>query len=263
MLLNGIRCDGFTATGKDGAEFSLSETTVVDAAALDGQDLEVTEDDGETLVASFAGFGVTGVWESGGSVRLRAARQLSTEAAEAIHAVEQNITVLTGKVTAAEASAADAVSKAEEAQQTAEQAGTQPSVKAAAAMFVNASTTLTNSELGDVRDLIDDFVQGAEYEKGAIRKYDGKFYRMAQKIDSTTSQTYLPGTGTESLYTLIDLAADGIRIWHAPTDATNSFAFGEKAHHPGEDGPVYVSKREGNTSEPGTDEWWVLDGTEE
>lgn len=30
---------------------------------------------------------------------------------------------------------------------------------------------------------------------------------------------------------------------------------GEKAHHPGEDGPVYVSKRDGNTSEPGTDEW--------
>ena len=109
-----------------------------------------------------------------------------------------------------------------------------------------------------VRDLIEDFVQGAEYEKGAIRRYDGKFYRMAQKIDSTTSQTYLPGTGTESLYTLIDLAPDGIRVWHAPTDATNSFALGERCHYPDADGPIYVSKRDGNTSEPGTDEWWEL-----
>lgn len=250
MLLNGIRCDGFTATGKDGAEFSLSETTVVDAAALDGQDLEVTEDDGETLVASFAGFGVTGVWESGGSVRLRAARQLDTEAAEAIHAVEQNMTVLTGKVTAAEA-------KADEAVEAAAQAGTDPQVKAASAMYVNCQA-LTNSQLGDVRDLIEDFVQGAEYEQGWIRRYEGKYYRMAQKITSSTSQTYLPGTGTESLYTLIDLAPDGIRIWHAPTDATNSFALGEKCHHPGEDGPVYVSGRNGNTSEPGIDEWWTL-----
>ena len=34
-------------------------------------------------------------------------------------------------------------------------------------------------------------------------------------------------------------------------DATNSFALGEKAHHPGDDGPVYVSKRNGNASEWG------------
>lgn len=257
MKLNGIRCDGYTQRGKDWWVFTLSETTIEDAAALDGQDLVVTDDD-EGTVASFTGYAVTGVEVLKDSIVLTAARELEPVAKEAIEAVEANMGVLTGKVTAAEASAADAAAKAEEAKETAEQAGTQPSVKAAAAMYVNASTTLTNSELGDVRDLIDDFVQGAEYEKGAIRRYDGKFYRMAQKITSTTSQTYQPGTGTESLYTLIDLAADGIRIWHAPTDATNSFAFGEKAHHPGEDGPVYVSKREGNTSEPGTDEWWEL-----
>lgn len=152
----------------------------------------------------------------------------------------------------------DAKQTADEAKTLAEQAGTHPSVAAAARMYVNASVALTNTELADVRDLIDDFKQGGEYEKGAIRKYDGKYWRMAQKINSTTSPTYLPGTGTESLYTLIDLAPDGIRIWHMPTDATNSFALGEKAHHPGEDGPVYVSKRDGNTSEPGTDEWWTL-----
>lgn len=166
-------------------------------------------------------------------------------------------------MTEANTTAASAEQAAAEAKEAAAQAGTSPSIKAAAVIYVNESTTLSNSELGDVRELIKDFEPGAEYAKGVIRKYDAKYYRMAQAINSTTSQTYQPGTGTESLYTLIDLAADGIRIWHTVTDATNSFALGEKCHHPGEDGPVYISKRDGNDSEPGTDEWWELDGAEE
>ena len=248
-LLNGIPCDGIKWQGKDSVEFSL--TCTYDEAASVRAPLVVT-DGGET-VASFEGMEPMGVWSSGESFRLRASRELSEASEGAIRALEDNVGALSAKVTATDA-------KADEAKETAEgaAASASPSVRAASALYVNASTTLTNSQLGDVRDLIEDFVQGAEYEKGAIRKYDGKFYRMAQKITSTTSQTYLPGTGTESLYTLIDLAPDGIRVWHAPTDATNSFALGEKAHHPGEDGPVYVSKRNGNTSEPGTDEWWEL-----
>ena len=255
-LLNGIPCDGIKWQSKDSAEFSL--TCTYDEAASVRAPLVVT-DGGET-VASFEGMEPMGVWRSGESYRLRASRELGEASEGAIHAVEANLSALSTQLTATDAKAETAKTAAAEAKETAEgaAASASPSVRAASALYVNASTTLTNSQLGDVRDLIEDFVQGAEYGKGAIRRYDGKFYRMAQKIDSTTSQTYLPGTGTESLYTLIDLAADGIRIWHAPTDATNSFAYGEKAHHPGEDGPVYVSKRNGNTSEPGTDEWWEL-----
>ena len=251
MLLNGIRCDGYKQRGRDWYEFSLSGTTVQAAAALNGQALKLTQDDGETLVASFEGYRVGGVEESGESVRLSALRNLEPAAEEAIRAVEDNLTVLSGKVTAAE-------EKADEAVETASQAGTSPSVRAAAKMYVNACATLSNAQVADMRDLIEDFAQGAEYELGMVRRHDGKYWRMAQKITSTTSQTYLPGTGTESLYTLIDLAPDGIRVWHMPTGATDSFALGEKAHHPGADGPVYVSGRDGNTSEPGTDEWWTL-----
>lgn len=253
MLLNDtIECGGYVLPLKDCVEFSLAGTTIAAAAQLEAPYV-VTE--GEDVVASFAGYVQTAVYlgSEEGSVRLRAARDLPTESKDAIEAVEANLSALTTKVGTVETTATEAKQTAEGAA-----ASASPSVRAASALYVNASTTLTNSQLGDVRDLIEDFVQGAEYGKGAIRRYDGKFYRMAQKIDSTTSQTYLPGTGTESLYTLIDLAADGIRIWHAPTDATNSFALGEKAHHPGEDGPVYVSKRNGNTSEPGTDQWWEL-----
>lgn len=34
----------------------------------------------------------------------------------------------------------------------------------------------------------------------------------------------------------------------------------ERCHHPGADGEIWVSGRDGNTSEPGTDQWWTRDG---
>lgn len=230
-------------------------TSLSDMQALDGQAITVTN--GEEDVAVFAGYSVCGTWswEPDGLPRMRIVRELSDQ-------TEAAITGLDANVSTARAIAEDAKQTAQSAMETAQEAGMPASVKAASVMYVNA-TALTNSQVGDVRELIEDFAPGAEYDKSLIRRYDGKYYRMAQDISSTTSTTYQPGTGTESLYTLIDLAPDGVRVWHMPTDATNSFALNEKCHYPDADGAVYVSKRDGNTSEPGTDEWWALDGAGE
>lgn len=268
MKLNTIDVAGWAFPGKDMVEFSLMNTTVPAAAALYGQTLQVFDDNGEDVVASFAGYEVTGVWESGDAVRLRASRELSTEVSDVVEAVEKNFESLNTTVTqkladvdenvgTMNAAVTEAQNAAKAAQSAAENAKTDPSVISAATMYVNA-VELANSEIADVRDLIKDFVAGEEYKKGWIRRYDGKYYRMAQDINSTTSTTYQPGTGTESLYTLIDLAPDGIRIWHTVTHAEDSFTLGELCHYPDAEGPIYVSKRVGNTSEPGTDEWWVL-----
>lgn len=268
MKLNTIDVAGWVFPGKDVVEFSLMNTTVPAAAALDGQTLQVFDDNGEDVVASFAGYEVTGVWESGSAVRLRASRELSTEVSDVVESVEKNFESLNTTVTqkladvdenvdTMNAAVTEAQNAAKAAQTAAESAQTDPTVVAAATMYVNA-IELTNSEIADVRDLIKDFAAGEEYKKGWIRRYDGKYYRMAQDINSTTSTTYQPGTGTESLYTLIDLAPDGIRIWHTVTNAEDSFTIGELCHYPDADGPIYVSKRVGNTSEPGTDQWWEL-----
>lgn len=238
--------------GDNGASshFDLYDVTLHDAwdwaKSQEGQDLVVSRDGGE--VRRYGGYEITDVGMSGDIVTVRAQRKLEPDTEAAIRALESNV--------------ATAQQTAQAAMETAQEAGTSPAVKAASVMYVNA-TALTNTQLTDVRELIEDFKAGAEYEKGWIRRYEGAYYRMAQKIDSTTSTTYQPGTGTESLYTLIDLAPDGIRVWHMPTDATNSFALGEKAHYPDADGAVYVSKRDGNTSEPGQDEWWELDSEAE
>jgi len=275
MKLNTIDVAGWVFSGKDVVEFSLMNTTVPAAAALDGQTLQVFDDNGEDVVASFAGYEVTGVWESGNAVRLRASRELSTEVSDVVESVEknleslnatvtqkladvdENVDTMNAAVTEAQNAAKAAQNAAESAQSAAKSAQTDPAVAAVATMYVNA-IELKNSEIADVRDLIKDFVAGEEYKKGWIRRYDGKYYRMAQDINSTTSTTYKPGTGTESLYTLIDLAPDGIRIWHTVTHAEDSFTLGELCHYPDAEGPVYVSKRVGNTSVPGTDQWWVL-----
>lgn len=282
MKLNGITCDGWREVGADGAEFSLSGTSVEEAAAAVSETMNLTEDDGAHLVASFAGHRAVSVAEVGdGVVRLRTARELDAPLADHIHAIEANVKAATEKVdenarrvTQAEASVETAVSQvqtyesrlssAEESAISATSAVSfmsrqaLPQLISASAMYVSA-TPLSNSELSDVKDLVEEFVPGKAYAKGLVRKYDGRYYRMAQDIDETTSNTYQPGTGTESLYTLIDLAPDGIRVWHMPTGSTDSFELGEQCHYPDADGLVYVSKREGNTSEPGKDEWWELE----
>lgn len=226
-----------------------------DVMALDGEALTITSDGSE--YRKYEGYSLMSAGytdQSAEHVSARFFRKLSDQTEAAIAQLDANVATV-------QAAAESAQQTAQDAMETAQEAGTDPSVKAASAMYVNA-IALTNTQLSDVRELIEDFKPGAEYDKGWIRRYEGAYYRMAQKIDSTTSTTYQPGTGTESLYTLIDLAPDGIRVWHMPTDATNSFALGEKCHYPDADGAVYVSKRDGNTSEPTKDEWWELDQAE-
>lgn len=259
MKLNGIKLSGYFMDGERPC-FEL-ECQIGEACELDGQALAVTED-GET-VEEFFGYRIDVINRSSdGTYFAYFARELDDASKEAIESLEESVNALHASVTEANSTAASAEQAAVEAKEAAAQAGTSPSVKAASVMYINA-VALTNSQISDVRDLIEDFVTGEAYGKGLVRRYNGAFYRMAQNIDAQTSTTYQPGTGTESLYTLIDLAPDGIRVWHMPTCAEDSFTLGEKAHYPDADGPVYMSGRVGNTSTPGTDEWWTIESGED
>lgn len=89
-------------------------------------------------------------------------------------------------------------------------------------------------------------------------RYGDDFVRVEQ---THTSQPDWTPDAAPSLYTLLPLAPDGVRIWAAPTHAENAFDKGERCHHPGADGPIWVSLIDGNTTEPGSDpRWWSREG---
>ena len=90
MKLNGIDCDWYDVTGKDTVEFGIA-TDFTGALALDGARLAVTHDDGETEVAVFDGYALTGIVSgSDGGVRASFARALPDSTAHAIRGAEES-----------------------------------------------------------------------------------------------------------------------------------------------------------------------------
>lgn len=129
---------------------------------------------------------------------------------------------------------------------------------AASAFARMAAPSLGDEQAAAMHLLFPDVKWGETYSKGEVVRHAGKVYRVAQDVEAT--EGHPPGAGTESLYTLIDVALDGIRVWHAPSHADNAWGKGERCHHPGEGGPVWRSLVDGNVWEPGaagTDNVWI------
>lgn len=249
MKLNDIDVESYILNANR-ATFVLNDTTLSAVLALDGSDLTLVDDTTDTQVLVLSGYSIASVeWVNLNQVAMHVVRKLDDRIIEAINGLDTNVQLLNTKMDRTETVALNAKAFAETH-------GMPPSVKAAAAMMVSNSTIISNSEIGDISDLIPAWRPDISYKQGQLVKYDNKVYRLAQ--DTTSSDIFKPGEGTESIYTLIDIAEDGVRIWHMPTDATNSFALNELAHYPTASDPIYRSKRNGNTSEPTKDAWWEL-----
>ena len=234
MKLNSIALESYNASDNK-VTFVLNNTTLSSVLDLDGEDLTVTDEDVQITI--FSGYEIVGLDAlENGQVAMRAMRKLDDRTSEAIAGLDANVQLLSAKV--------DDFNNASKA------------VNTVAKMLVSENSEIKNSDISKIIELIPDWQPDISYKRGQIVKYDNKVYRLAQ--DTTSTDIYKPGTGTESLYTLIDLAEDGVRVWHMPTDATNSFALGELARYPTASDPIYRSKRNGNTSEPTTDAWWEL-----
>lgn len=126
----------------------------------------------------------------------------------------------------------------------------------AAAMFVK-SQPLPRQEAISVCYLYDEWSpNGVKYKRGLWVRYNGDIYHIEQ--DHTSQETWKPDV-SHSLFTRYKLAPDGIRIWEPPTHAETSFDIDEKCHYPDADGKIYVSKINGNTTIPGSDDrYWAL-----
>lgn len=96
---------------------------------------------------------------------------------------------------------------------------------------------------------------GVSYKKDGWVRYNGDIYHIEQ--DHTSQADWTPDNAP-SLYTRYKLAPDGIRIWETPTNAQTAFDMDEPCHYPNADGDIYVSKMNGNTTVPGSDDrYWV------
>lgn len=261
--LNSLDCGGWQMKGADAVEFSMA-CAYAEVSGLKGaESLKVTDGDG-TELADFSGYELVSQWESDGSVRARFLRKLEANTEAAIRSLEANMVTVSKKVDEgmAEASkrADEAASVAGEAKAIAEQAGTDPQVEAFARMAVKPmAADMTVSEGASVSTLWPERKVGDKVKLKDFFWYGGELYRCNQP-DLTITAGQTPDMNLPALYGHVSVASDGILVWDADdlSGAPDIYNTGVKVHRPDADGPVYVSKRDGNTSEPGTDRWWEL-----
>lgn len=131
-------------------------------------------------------------------------------------------------------------------------------IRTAAELSVRSmAKDLTDTQTAAVSTLLRDWGAGEEFVQGEPFRHGGKVYRAAQAL--TGQAQYEPGgAGLDSLFYEIVIAADGIIVWRAPSGGHDCPNLGDERHYPDADGPVYASRRNGNTSEPTKDEWWEL-----
>ena len=252
MLLNGtIQCGGYRQMGRSWWQLSLSDTTIEEVAAL-AAPYEVYEDDGETLVASFADYVKDDVKRGTeeGAVRLDIVRELPAESKQAIEALEANMGVLSAQVDATDA-------KADEAKEMASQAGTDPQLQALAKVQV-ATMDLSDATCDEVvafRDYWPEWQPDTAYKHNQPLTYQGRYFRTSK--DLTSQAIYPPGTA-ESEYYEVELAADGIIVWYEVGGEYNMVRKGEKRHYPDESGPVYEALEDTSYSPDAYPQHWKL-----
>lgn len=84
-----------------------------------------------------------------------------------------------------------------------------------------------------------EWTAGTAYAAGDRLVYDGKLYKVLQA--HTSQETWLPGTGTESLYTRIDEQHDGTK--YDPIPYSGNMAL-EAGKHYSQNGKTYLCNRD-------------------
>ena len=218
------------STDVDEAKFDLSGTDVQGAAALNGQTLTVRDEEGAAMEV-FAGYAIASIKVDGEIVHVRFTRAMDEQTAEAIAGLEGGIKEVAERVS--ELSAA-----------------TSPQLVSLAGIVAPAmAPSMTDEQALAVSDFFPEYAVGADYKQGDVLRFDGRLFRVAQ--DHTSQEQWVLGeAGTESLYTEIEVAGDGVDVWQQPTGAHDAYNVGDRVHYPDEDGPVYVSTIDGNTWAP-------------
>lgn len=239
MLLNDIELGGYSARG-DEVKFSLPDASIGDVAGLNGKTLTVTDDDGSP-VDVFEGYTVATVSVRADAINVIFTRKLSDSTAQAIHALEENVRIVRETATATQAVA----NEAREVAQT----GT-PAMRQAMQLAISSSD-LAPEDYAGFADLYDAFDPEAKYKRGRMVTYEGGVYRCTKNTASTVGAAL---DADPDHWERVDVAADSVEVW----GPEKSYDKGDRVHYPTEAHPVYVSQKNNNTVEPGTDEkYWT------
>lgn len=112
-----------------------------------------------------------------------------------------------------------------------------------------AALSFTDEQALEVPDLYPVYEVDHAYKKDERFAYNGRLFKVNQA--HTSAAQWVPGeTGTESLYTCLEMAGDGYLVWTQPTGAHNAYNTGDIVHYPTADDPLYKSLIDGNTWSP-------------
>ena len=114
-----------------------------------------------------------------------------------------------------------------------------------------AALAFTDEQAVQVPDLYPEYEVNHAYKKDERFTYNGRLFKVNQA--HTSAAQWVPGeTGTESLYTNLEMAGDGYLVWTQPTGAHNAYNTGDIVHYPTADDPLYKSLIDGNVWSPDT-----------
>ena len=121
------------------------------------------------------------------------------------------------------------------------------------------AASLPDEQAMEVATVFDPWVVGKPYVVGDKFTYgensvgDPQLYKVNQ--DHTSQADWTPDV-TPALYTAIGLDAAGYPVWAPPTGEHDAYDAGDIVNC---NGTLYISKINGNTTVPGTDDrWWAI-----
>lgn len=118
-----------------------------------------------------------------------------------------------------------------------------PAMYTAAAIV---AATFTDEQALEVKELYPEFEIGYSYKKDDRFTYNGRLFKVNQ--DHTSQDQWIPGeTGTESLYTNLELNEGGYLVWKQPTGAHDAYNKDDIVEY---NGQLYKSLINGNVYSP-------------
>ena len=107
------------------------------------------------------------------------------------------------------------------------------------------ASSFTDEQAVLVKDIYETWRPDTAYKTGQYLVYNGDLYKVNQ--DHTSQSDWLPGVGTDSLYTAVKLNTEGYPVWSMPSGAHDAYNIGDIVEY---NGVLYKSLIDGNVWSP-------------